>query len=98
MCIRDRDYGFPYSNRVFEDIQLLVAMGIVDEDLRYYEKDNRFHQRYEYVLTMHGVKYGKQLLEAYSREFRELIKLLRQDKHSIPRDIVTIPARRYQQP
>ncbi|WP_129597410.1 HD domain-containing protein [Methanohalophilus profundi] len=93
-----RDYGFPYSNRVFEDIQLLVAMGIVDEDLRYYEKDNRFHQRYEYVLTMHGVKYGKQLSEAYGREFRELTKILRQDKHSIPRDIVTIPARRYQQP
>ena len=73
-------------------------MGIVDEDLRYYEKNNRFHQRYEYVLTMHGVKYGKQLSEAYGPEFRELTKILRQDKHSIPRDIVTIPARRYQQP
>lgn len=31
-------YGFSYSDRLFEDIQLLVAMGMVDEDLRYFEK------------------------------------------------------------
>ncbi|MEZ5334646.1 MAG: hypothetical protein R2741_05115 [Methanolobus sp.] len=60
-------YGFPYSEKVFEDIQVLVAMGIVDEDLRYYEKDGRFRQSYEYVLTWEGVEYAGTLADAYAR-------------------------------
>jgi HD superfamily phosphohydrolase len=88
-------FGFSYSNRVYEDLQVLVAMGIVDEDLRYYEKAGRYRQRYEYVLTEHGVKYGEKLTEAYSREFREITEMLKMDKHSIPRDMVTIPRTRF---
>ena len=88
-------YGFPYSTRVYEDIQVLVAMGIVDEDLRYYDKAGRYHQRYEYVLTEHGVAYGKALVEPYHYEFKEIIDVLKMEKHSIPRDIVTLPLSRY---
>jgi hypothetical protein len=88
-------YGFPYSYHVYEDIQVLVAMGIVDEDLRYYEKAGRYRQRYEYVLTEHGVAYGKSLVKPYQYEFREIIDMLKIEKHSIPRDIVTIPLSRF---
>ncbi|MCQ6962693.1 HD domain-containing protein [Methanolobus chelungpuianus] len=88
-------YGFPYSDRLFEDIQILVAMGIVDEDLRYYEKGGRFRQSYEYVLTWDGVEYARMLADAYRPEFEEIRNYLVMNKHSIPRDIVTIPANRY---
>ncbi len=88
-------YGFPYSERVFEDIQVLVAMGIVDEDLRYYEKDGRFRQSYEYVLTWEGVEYAGTLADAYRTEFDEMMSHLSMVKHSIKRDMVTIPANRY---
>jgi hypothetical protein len=88
-------YGFPYSDRVFEDIQVLVAMGIVDEDLRYYEKDARFRQSYEYVITWDGLEYAKVLADAYKVEFGEIMNYLRINRHSIPRDIVTIPLSRY---
>jgi HD superfamily phosphohydrolase len=88
-------YGFPYSDRLFEDIQILVAMGIVDEDLRYYEKGGRFRQSYEYVLTWDGVEYARMLADAYQPEFGEIREYLAMNKHSIPRDIVTIPANRY---
>ncbi|WP_091935575.1 HD domain-containing protein [Methanolobus profundi] len=88
-------YGFPYCEKVFEDIQVLVAMGIVDEDLRYYEKDGRFRQSYEYVLTWEGVEYAGTLAEAYRYEFDEMMSHLTMVKHSIKRDIVTIPSNRY---
>ncbi len=70
-------------------------MGIVDEDLRYYEKDGRFRQSYEYVITWDGLEYAKVLANAYGPEFEEIMKYLRVNKHSIPRDIVTIPLSRY---
>ncbi|WMW22082.1 HD domain-containing protein [Methanolobus mangrovi] len=88
-------YGFPYCEKVFEDIQVLVAMGIVDEDLRYYEKDERFRQSYEYVLTWEGVEYAGTLADAYRPEFDEMMSHLSMNKHSITRDIVTIPSNRY---
>ncbi|WP_292467135.1 HD domain-containing protein [Methanolobus sp.] len=88
-------YGFPYCEKVFEDIQVLVAMGIVDEDLRYYEKDGRFRQSYEYVLTWEGVEYAGTLADAYRLEFEEMMFHLSMVKHSIKRDIVTIPSNRY---
>ncbi|WP_321429433.1 HD domain-containing protein [uncultured Methanolobus sp.] len=88
-------YGFPYSEKVFEDIQVLVAMGIVDEDLRYYEKDGRFRQSYEYVLTWEGVEYAGALADAYGSEFEEMMSHLSMVRHSIKRDIVTIPSNRY---
>jgi len=88
-------YGFPYSDRVFEDIQILVAMGIVDEDLRYFEKGGRFKQRYEYVLTSDGVEYARTLVDSYGREIEAIRDYLVMNKHSIPRDIVSMPAARY---
>ncbi|SES78718.1 HD domain-containing protein [Methanococcoides vulcani] len=89
-------YGFPYSNKVYEDIQLLVAMGIVDEDLRYFEKDGRFRQRYEYAFTDAGIQYAASIVDSYGREFGMITEHLTMNKHSIPRDIVTIPLARYQ--
>ena len=88
-------YGFPYSERLFEDLQILVAMGIVDEDLRYYESNERFKQRYEYVLTSDGVEYASSLKDSYGREFSAIMEYLEINKHSIPRDIVTMQADRY---
>ncbi len=88
-------YGFPYSEKVFEDMQLLVAMGIVDEDLRYFEKAGHFKQRYEYVLTGDGSSYGKSLLKPYEQEFKRISSYLELNKHTIPRDMVTISRSRY---
>jgi len=88
-------YGFSYSEKVFEDLQILVAMGIVDEDLRYYEMNERFRQRYEYVLTSDGVEYARSLKDSYKHEFAAIMDHLIMNKHSIPRDIVTIKVDRY---
>lgn len=88
-------YGFPYSDKAFEDIQVLVAMGIVDEDLRYYEKHGRYRQRYEYVLTHDGAEYAHKLAGSYAHEFRQIENYVQINKHSIPKDIVTMPLVRY---
>jgi HD superfamily phosphohydrolase len=88
-------YGFSYSDRLFEDIQLLVAMGMLDEDLRYFEKNGRWRQRYEYALTNDGLLYAESIATAYQNE-RTLIKnYLTINKHSIPRDMVSIASNRY---
>lgn len=91
----DSRYGFPYSDRLFEDIQLLVAMGMVDEDLRYFEKKGRWQQRYEYVLTSDGLEYAQSLISAYQNELRMIENYLVINKHSIPRDVVSIASARY---
>lgn len=88
-------YGFPYSDRLFEDIQLLVAMGMLDEDLRYYEKNGRWRQRYEYVLTSDGVEYAEMIAPAYQNELKIIGDYLTMNKHSIPRDMVSVAVRRY---
>jgi len=88
-------YGFPYSDRLFEDIQLLVAMGMVDEDLRYFEKKGRWQQRYEYVLTSDGLEYAELLAPAYQNELKMIEAHLTINKHSLPRDIVSIAKSRY---
>ncbi|VVB86311.1 HD domain protein [uncultured archaeon] len=88
-------YGFLYSDRLFEDIQLLVAMGMVDEDLRYYEKNGRWRQRYEYVLTSDGVEYAEMIAPAYQNELKIIGDYLAMNKHSIPRDMVSVAIRRY---
>jgi HD superfamily phosphohydrolase/uncharacterized protein YwgA len=88
-------YGFPYSDRLFEDIQLLVAMGMLDEDLRYYEKNGRWRQRYEYVLTGDGVEYAEMIAPAYQNELKIIGDYLAMNKHSIPRDMVSVAVRRY---
>ncbi len=88
-------YGFPYSDKLFEDIQLLVAMGMVDEDLRYFEKKGRWQQRYEYVLTSDGLEYADLIAPAYQSELKIIENHLAINKHSIPRDMVSIAKVRY---
>ncbi|MCE8424862.1 MAG: HD domain-containing protein [Candidatus Methanoperedens sp.] len=88
-------YGFPYSDRLFEDIQLLVAMGMIDEDLRYFEKNRRWKQRYEYVLTCDGLQYAELIAPAYQNELKIIEGYLTMNKHSIPRDMVSIAEKRY---
>ena len=77
-------YGFSYSDKLFEDIQLLVAMGMVDEDLRYFEKKGRWQQRYEYVLTSDGLLYAESIAPAYQNELAIIKNYLAINKHSIP--------------
>ncbi|MCZ7405946.1 MAG: HD domain-containing protein, partial [Candidatus Methanoperedens sp.] len=88
-------YGFPYSDKLFEDIQLLVAMGMVDEDLRYFEKRGRWQQRYEYVLTSDGLEYAALIAPSYQNELKIIENHLAINKHSIPRDMVSIAKNRY---
>jgi HD superfamily phosphohydrolase/uncharacterized protein YwgA len=88
-------YDFPYSDQLFEDIQILVAMGLVDEDLRYYDKNGHWTQRYEYVLTNEGMEYGKSIAGFYKKEMKNITDYLVKNKHSIPRDMVDIPVKRY---
>jgi len=88
-------YGFPYSDRLFEDIQLLVAMGMVDEDLRYFEKNGRWKQRYEYVMTSDGLEYAQMISPAYHNELKVIDNYLAVNKHSIPRDTVSVASKRY---
>ncbi len=88
-------YGFPYSDRLFEDIQLLVAMGMLDEDLRYYEKNGRWRQRYEYVLTSDGVEYAEMIAPSYQNELKIIGDYLAMNKHSIPRDMISVAIGRY---
>jgi uncharacterized protein YwgA len=88
-------YGFSYSDKLFEDIQLLVAMGMVDEDLRYFEKNGRWRQRYEYVLTSDGLRYAESIAPAYENELVIIKNYLNINKHSIPRDVVSIALKRY---
>lgn len=89
------DYGFSYSDRLFEDIQLLVAMGMVDEDLRYFENKGRWQQRYEYVLTSDGLSYAESIASAYQNELLIIKNFLNVNKHSIPRDMLSVASRRY---
>lgn len=88
-------YGFPYSDKLFEDIQLLVAMGMVDEDLRYFENKGRWKQRYEYVLTSDGVEYAELIGSEYQNELNIIEDYLILNKHSIPRDMVSVASGRY---
>jgi len=88
-------YGFPYSDKLFEDIQLLVAMGMADEDLRYFENKGRWKQRYEYVLTNDGVEYAELIAPAYQNELNIIEDYLILNKHSIPRDMVSVASGRF---
>jgi hypothetical protein len=84
------DYGFPYSERLFEDIQILVAMGMVYQDLRQVEVAGRWIQRYEYMLTREGLAYSEVIAKAYPAEAEFISQALRMDRHSIPYDMVSM--------
>jgi HD superfamily phosphohydrolase len=89
------DYGFPYSERLFEDIQILVASGMIYQDMRHYERDGQWLLRYEYMLTAEGIKYSETVCIAYERESDALARHLRQERHSIPYDVVSLNLRSY---
>jgi len=88
-------YGFPYSERLFEDIQILVASGMVYQDMRHYQRDGRWLLRYEYMLTSEGIRYAETISNSYQRERDALASHLRLEKHSIPYDVVSLNLRSY---
>jgi HD superfamily phosphohydrolase len=89
------DYGFLYSEKLFEDIQILVANGMIYQDMRHYELDSQWRQRYEYMLTADGIKYAEKVAGSYSKEAGVLANHLRLEKHTIPYDVVSLYLRRY---
>ena len=89
------DYGFPYSERLFEDIQILVAMGMIYQDQRHYELNGRWLQRYEYMLTAEGMRYAKEVAGSYGKEAELLLMHLKLEKHTIPYDVVSLHIKRY---
>ncbi|MCX6677919.1 MAG: HD domain-containing protein [Methanothrix sp.] len=89
------DYGFPYSERLFEDIQILVANGMIYQDLRHYEDKGRWLQRYEYMLTAEGIKYAENVAGSYNKEAEALANHIRLEKHTIPYDVVSLYLKRY---
>ncbi len=89
------DYGFPYSERLFEDIQILVAMGMVYQDQRHYQLKGRWLQRYEYMLTAEGLSYAQSVASSYEREAEMIENHLRSEKHSIPYDRASLLLKRY---
>ena len=88
-------YGFPYSERLFEDIQILVASGMVYQDMRHYQRDGRWLLRYEYMLTSEGIRYAETISNSYQRERDALASHLRLEKHSIPYDVASLNLRSY---
>lgn len=89
------EYGFPYSEKLFEDIQILVAMGMVYQDQRHYELKGRWLQRYEYMLTSEGFEYAESIAVSYKHEAEQIEHRLKMDKHSIPYDRTSLLLKRY---
>lgn len=89
------EYGFPYSERLFEDIQILVAMGMIYQDQRHYELNGQWLQRYEYMLTAEGIKYAHEIAGSYIKEAEQLQIRLLKEKHTIPYDVVSLHLKRY---
>ncbi len=89
------DFGFPYSEKLFEDIQILVAMGMIYQDQRHYERNGQWLQRYEYMLTAEGVECAKEVAISYQKEAELLRVHLRMEKHNIPYDVVSLHFKRY---
>ncbi len=89
------EYGFPYSERLFEDIQILVAMGMIYQDQRHYELNGQWLQRYEYMLTAEGLRYSEVVAGSYEKEAEMLRRCLLMDKHSIPYDMTSLHIKRY---
>ena len=89
------DFGFPYSEKLFEDIQILVAMGMIYQDQRHYERNGQWLQRYEYMLTAEGVGYAEEVATSYRKEAGLLSMHLKMEKHAIPYDVVSLHLKRY---
>jgi uncharacterized protein len=89
------DFGFPYSERLFEDIQVLVAMGMIYQDQRNYEFEGKWLPRYEYMLTAEGLDYSKTIAASYNNEAKMVQVYLKMEKHTIPYDMVSLLLKRY---
>ncbi len=89
------DYGFPYSEKLFEDIQILVAMGMIYQDQRHYKRNGQWLQRYEYLLTAEGIGYAEEVARSYRKEADLLSQHLKMEKHTIPYDVVSLHIKRY---
>jgi len=89
------DYGFPYSEKLFEDIQILVAMGMIYQDQRHYEDKGSWLQRYEYMLTAEGLKYSESISNSYKLERKIIEDYIKFERHQIPYDLVSILLERY---
>jgi uncharacterized protein len=72
-----------------------VAMGMIYQDQRHYERNGQWRQRYEYMLTAEGIKYAKEVAGSYSKEAEQLQIRLLQEKHTIPYDVVSLYLKRY---
>ncbi|MCZ7397365.1 MAG: hypothetical protein O8C59_02500, partial [Candidatus Methanoperedens sp.] len=57
--------------------------------------NGRWKQRYEYVMTNDGLEYTHIIAPAYQNELKIIEDYLVLNKHSIPRDIVSVASRRY---
>jgi hypothetical protein len=89
------EFGFPYSEKLFEDIELLVATGMINKDQHQYELKGQWLQRYEYMLTAEGLAYAEGVAASYKKEAELLGHRLRQEKHSIPYDMVSLHLKMY---
>jgi HD superfamily phosphohydrolase/uncharacterized protein YwgA len=89
------EYGFPYSERLFEDIQILVAMGMIYQDQRHYQLKGRWLLRYEYMLTAEGLAYAQSVASSYEHEAEAIESHLKLEKHSIPYDRASLLLKRY---
>jgi len=89
------DFGFPYCERLFEDIQVLVAMGMINQDQRHYEHEGKWLQRYEYMLTAEGLEYAENIAKSYETEAQKVQSYLARDRHTIPYDRVSLQIKRY---
>jgi HD superfamily phosphohydrolase len=89
------EYGFPYSERLFEDIQILVAMGMIYQDQRHYEIEGRWLQRYEYMLAAEGLAYAEDIASSYRSELDAVCRYMKMERHTIPYDTVSLLLKRY---
>jgi HD superfamily phosphohydrolase len=89
------ELGFPYSDSLYRNIQTLVAMDMLNEDIRSIERKGVWKQRYEYMLTPTGADYARRIESFYRGEIQHITEHLRSNKHSIVRDLIKMPKRRY---
>ncbi|PHP45715.1 metal-dependent phosphohydrolase [Methanosarcinales archaeon ex4572_44] len=91
-----QEYGFPYSDELYKNIQTLVAMEMLNEDIRTFERKSTWKQRYEYTLTPSGATYAEEITDHYKKETELVTEYLKQHKHAIKHDLIKIPKERYQ--
>jgi len=62
---------------------------------KHYELNGQWLQRYEYMLTAEGISYAKEVASSYGKEAEQLQIHLKQEKHTIPYDVVSLHLKRY---